>query len=300
MASAAVNRRAILLMLGAMGLFVINDALVKLARETYPLGQVLMLRGGFAIVIALALVFILRDGPHLRLAFRPYVLLRGFVEAAVALLFVWALGLMPIGNLTAIMQASPILIVVLAVLFRIEAIGWRRMVAIAVGFFGVLLIVRPSADGFDQVSLVALAAAVLVAARDLLTRRIGSDAPSSIVSLTSTAAVAACAIVLMPFERWAPMWRIETVYLMGAALLVTSGSLLVIAAYRQGDVGVVSGYRYSIAVFAVAVGYLVWGDIPDLITTLGIATIIASGLYTMHRQRVRPNSQLRISSVDRT
>lgn len=296
MASAAVNRRAILLMLGAMGLFVINDALVKLARETYPLGQVLMLRGSFAIAIALALVFILHDGPHLRLAFRPYVLLRGFVEAAVALLFVWALGLMPIGNLTAIMQASPILIVVLAVLFRIEAIGWRRMVAIAVGFCGVLLIVRPSTSGFDHVSLIALAAAVLVAARDLLTRKIGSNAPSSVVSLTSTAAVAACAIVLMPFERWEPMWRVETVYLMGAALLVTLGSLLVIAAYRQGDVGVVSGYRYSIAVFAVAVGYLVWGDIPDLLTTLGIVTIIGSGLYTMHRQRVRPDSRLRLSS----
>lgn len=77
---------------------------------------------------------------------------------------------------------------------------------------------------------------------------------------------------------------------------MTSGSLLVIAAYRQGDVGVVSGYRYSIAVFAVLVGYLVWGDIPDLLTTLGIATIIGSGLYTMHRQRVRPDSQLRLSS----
>lgn len=296
MASEAVNRRAILLMLGAMGLFVINDALVKLARETYPLGQVLMLRGGFAIVIALALVFILRDGPHLRRALRPYVLLRGLVEAVIGLLFVWALGLMPIGNLTAIMQASPILIVVLAVLFRIETIGWRRMVAIGVGFLGVLLIVRPSADGFDHVSLVALAAAVLVAARDLLTRKIGSDAPPSVVSLTSTAAVAACAVVLMPFERWAPMGRIETVYLMGSALLVTLGSLLVIAAYRQGDVGVVSGYRYSIAVFAVLIGYLVWGDIPDLLTTLGIATIIGSGLYTMHRQRVRPDSQLRLSS----
>ena len=296
MASEAVNRRAILLMLGAMGLFVINDALVKLARETYPLGQVLMLRGGFAIVIALALVFILRDGPQLRRALRPYVLLRGLVEAVIGLLFVWALGLMPIGNLTAIMQASPILIVVLAVLFRIETIGWRRMVAIGVGFLGVLLIVRPSADGFDHVSLVALAAAVLVAARDLLTRKIGSDAPPSVVSLTSTAAVAACAVLLMPFERWAPMGRIETVYLMGSALLVSLGSLLVIAAYRQGDVGVVSGYRYSIAVFAVLIGYLVWGDIPDLLTTLGIATIIGSGLYTMHRQRVRPDSQLRLSS----
>lgn len=300
MASEAVNRRAILLMLGAMGLFVINDALVKLARETYPLGQVLMLRGGFAIVIALALVFILRDGPHLRRALRPYVLLRGLVEAVIGLLFVWALGLMPIGNLTAIMQASPILIVVLAVLFRIETIGWRRMVAIGVGFLGVLLIVRPSADGFDHVSLVALAAAVLVAARDLLTRKIGSDAPPSVVSLTSTAAVAACAVMLMPFERWAPMGRIETVYLMGSALLVSLGSLLVIAAYRQGDVGVVSGYRYSIAVFAVLIGYLVWGDIPDLLTTLGIATIIGSGLYTMHRQRVRPDSRLRLSSSRRS
>ena len=300
MASAAVNRRAILLMLGAMALFVTNDALVKLAREIYPLGQVLMLRGGFAIAIAVALVLYLKDGAKIGQALRPWVLLRGAAEAAVAILFVWALGLMPIGNLTAIMQASPILIVVLAVLLRIETIGWRRMIAIAVGFCGVLLIVRPSTDGFDRVSLIALFAAALVAARDLLTRKIGSDTPSSVVSLTSTTAVALCAVILAPYEQWAPIWRIETVYLMAAALLVTSGTMLVIAAYRHGDVGVVSGYRYAIAVFAVAVGYLVWGDVPDLITTLGIATIIASGLYTMHRQRVRPDSQLRLPSSGRS
>jgi drug/metabolite transporter (DMT)-like permease len=168
------------------------------------------------------------------------------------------------------------------------------------GFCGDLLLVRPSAEGFDRVSLVALLAAALVAARDLLTRKIGAETPSSIVSLTSTVAVALCALALAPYEQWAPIRRVETLYLAAAALLVTCGTMLVIAAYRHGDVGVVSGYRYAIAVFAVGVGYLVWGDIPDLVTTLGIATIIGSGLYTMHRQRVRPDSQLRLPSTGRT
>ncbi|MCA0421574.1 MAG: DMT family transporter, partial [Proteobacteria bacterium] len=142
MASAVENRRGIIFMLAAMSLFVINDVFMKLAREAYPAGQSIALRAGIAVVIGFALVFLAREGDRLRLAFRPRVLQRGIIEAFGALTFGWSLGLMPLANLTAINMASPLLIVALAVLLGMERVGWRRVVALAIGFVGVLFVVR--------------------------------------------------------------------------------------------------------------------------------------------------------------
>lgn len=282
-------------MLTAMSLFVANDVLMKLAREVYPVGQAITLRTAFAILTGLALVFALKQGDGLRLALQPRVLLRGIVEAFTALTFVWSLGLLPIANITAIAMASPLLIVVLAVALRIERVGWRRTLAVLVGFIGVLIVVRPSADGFNAAALVALGSAVLVACRDLLTRSIGNEVPSTVISLTTTVLVGVVAAGFGLSEAWQPIWRRETIYVAMAAVLVASGSFFVIGAFRNTDVGFVSGYRYSVVVFAVIVGYLVWGDVPDPIAFAGIALIVGSGLYTMHRQRVRPDSNLKLT-----
>lgn len=281
-------------MVAAMSLFVGNDTLMKLAREVYPTGQAIALRTVFAVIAGLAMVFLLGEGGKLRLALRPFVLLRGLIESTVALSFIWALGLLPLGNITAILMTSPLIIVVLAVVLRIERIGWRRSVAVAVGFCGVLLIVRPAADGFNAAAIVALVSAILVGWRDLLTRAIGNEVPSTVISLTTTVLVGMVALGYGLFEVWQPFWRIETIYVAGAAVLVSSGSLCIVSAFRNTDIGVISGYRYSIVVFAVLIGYLVWGEVPDALAIAGIALIVGSGLYTMHRQRVRPDSNLKL------
>jgi drug/metabolite transporter (DMT)-like permease len=294
LASAAENRRGIVFMVAAMSLFIGNDTLMKLAREVFPAGQAIALRTVFAVIAGLAMVFLLKEGGKLGMALRPIVLLRGLIESAVALSFIWALGLLPLGNITAILMTSPLIIVVLAVMLRIERIGWRRTLAVAVGFCGVLLVVRPAADGFNLAAIVALISAILVGWRDLLTRRIGNDVPSTVISLTTTVLVGLVSIGYGLFETWQPFWRIETLYLAGAAVLVSSGSFFIVGAFRNTDLGVVSGYRYSIVVFAVLMGYIVWGEVPDPVAFAGIALIVGSGLYTMHRQRVRPDSQLKI------
>jgi drug/metabolite transporter (DMT)-like permease len=294
LASAADNRRGIVAMVSAMALFIGNDTLMKLAREVYPAGQAIALRTVFAVLAGLAMVFLLKEGGKLGLALRPVVLLRGLIESAVALSFIWALGLLPLGNITAILMTSPLIIVVLAVLLRIERIGWRRTLAVAVGFCGVLLIVRPEAAGFNLAAIVALISAILVGWRDLLTRSIGSDVPSTVISLTTTVLVGLVSIGYGFFEVWQPFWRIETLYLAGAAVLVSTGSLCIVSAFRNTDIGVISGYRYSIVVFAVVIGYVVWGEVPDALAIAGIALIVGSGLYTMHRQRVRSDSNLKL------
>lgn len=295
MASAVENRRGIIFMLAAMSLFVINDVFMKLAREAYPAGQSIALRAGIAVVIGFALVFLAREGDRLRLAFRPRVLQRGIIEAFGALTFGWSLGLMPLANLTAINMASPLLIVALAVLLGMERVGWRRVVALAIGFVGVLFIVRPGAESFNAAAIVAVISAILVAGRDLTTRTIGDDVPSTVVSLTTTVLVGIVAVAYGFTEEWLPIWRVETVYVALAAILVTAGTFFIISAFRRTDVGVISQYRYAIVVFATVLGYLVWGDVPDLYAVFGVTLIVGSGLYTMHRQRVRPDSNLKLT-----
>ncbi|MCO5092604.1 DMT family transporter [Bosea sp. (in: a-proteobacteria)] len=295
MASAAENRRGILFMLLAMSFYIVNDAFMKLAREVYPAGQAITLRTGFAVVIGIALVFAARQGDRLSAALNPRVLLRGLLEALSALAFGWTLGLMPLANLTAINMASPLLIVALAVLLRIERVGWRRVLALTVGFIGVLFVVRPGAEAFNAASIVAVFCAFLTAARDLSTRFISNDIPSTVVSLTTTVLTGIVAIAFGLTEEWQPIWRLESVYVACAAVLVVIGTFFIIGAFRRTDISVVSLYRYSIIVFATLLGYLVWGDVPDLFTTIGVALIVGSGLYTMHRQRVRPDSNLKLS-----
>ncbi|HEV2513249.1 DMT family transporter [Bosea sp. (in: a-proteobacteria)] len=293
MATAAQNRRGIIAMMAAMTLFCCNDALMKLAREVFPAGQALALRTIFAMVASLALVVFMSDWRKLPLGLRPVVLARAGFEALCALTFIWALGLLPLANITAIVMASPLLIVLLAVLLRIESVGWRRALALTVGFIGVLIVMRPSADGFSAAALVALAGAGFVAIRDLTTRFISSDVPSTVVSLTATVVVGLLGVGMSALETWQSPWRIELAYLAGAALLVTAGSFSIISAFRNTDVGVVAGYRYSVVPIAVLIGWLVWGETPDGIAFAGIALIVGSGLYTLHRQRARPDSQLK-------
>jgi len=299
-ASPEQNRRGIVAMLAAMAFFICNDALMKLARDAYPTGQAIALRGVFALLIALGLVVAFRDLPKLRLATRPILLLRGAIDAVVTLAFIWSLAKLPLADLTAILLATPIIIVVLAVVLGIERVGWRRTLAVLVGFCGVLIVLRPGASSFNAAALVALGCACLAACRDLLTRRIGNEIPSTVIALTTTvvAGIVACAFGLL--ETWQPVWRRETLYVAAAAALMTGGSICIISAYRNTDVGVVSGYRYSVVVLAVAIGYFVWGDVPDAIALLGIGLIVASGLYTMHRQHVLPESRLKIASAPPT
>ncbi|MCP4562670.1 MAG: DMT family transporter [Bosea sp.] len=297
MATAAQNRRGIIAMMAAMTLFCCNDALMKLAREVFPAGQALALRTIFAMVASLALVVFMSDWRKLPLGLRPVVLARAGFEALCALTFIWALGLLPLANITAIVMASPLLIVLLAVLLRIESVGWRRALALTVGFIGVLIVMRPSADGFSAAALVALAGAGFVAIRDLTTRFISSDVPSTVVSLTATVVVGLLGVGMSALETWQSPGRIELAYLAGAALLVTAGSFSIISAFRNTDVGVVAGYRYSVVPIAVLIGWLVWGETPDKIAYAGIALIVGSGLYTLHRQRVRPDSKLKPEST---
>jgi drug/metabolite transporter (DMT)-like permease len=287
------DSRAILAMLAAMALFVVNDALVKMTTSILPVSEVLAVRGVFSSIVMLGLVFSMRQGSALVAILRPRVALRAGLEGFIAWGFVTALSHLPIANVSAIFQASTLIIIALAAVLGIDRIGWRRWLAVFIGFIGVLMVVKPSPSGFNEYSLLALGTCFVVAMRELITRNIAGDVPSGVVAFGSTLAVMVAGALIGAGEyasgvgRWeVPGWR-ETLLLASAALLVALGNLFLVNAYRHGDVSIVSALRYSVMVYALLLGFLFFGEWPDNVSLMGAALIIASGLYALHRQRLK-------------
>jgi drug/metabolite transporter (DMT)-like permease len=287
LASLAENRRGILAMLGGMASFVVTDSCVKLATEGLPVGEIIALRGIFSIACTVGIVVALGEWRHVRAAVSPLVVGRGLLEAVVAVTYITALAHLPIANITAILQAAPIILTLFAVVVGIERVGWRRWLAILAGFLGVLIIVRPGAAGFNAWSLLALLSAVILAFRDLATRRIGATAPSSVITLATTVAVAAVGVAMSIAETWHMPTATQMLYVTLAGIAVSLGNFCVVVAFRGSDIAVVSPFRYSIIVWAIIAGFVVFGDKPDLPALAGILLIGGSGFYTLHRERVR-------------
>ena len=244
-------------------------------------------RGLFAVLLVLALVTAHGEARHLPRLCDPLVLLRGAIEATVASLFITSLSRLPLANVNAILLATPLIITALAVALGLEQVGWRRWSAVAVGFMGVLFIVKPSPSGMNPYAGFALASAVLVAVRDLLTRRVGSAVPTGIITRGTTMAVALGGLCLSLGEDWRVPSGREVALLATAAFFVGFGNLAIVRALRIGEMSVVSPFRYSIVLTALAVGYGVFGDWPDLYAFLGIGLVVGSGLYTLHREQKR-------------
>ena len=208
LADPAVNRRGIVATLTAVVLWTCNDTCGKLASEVFPTGEMMAIRGVFAIAIAVTLVLgtghgrILWRGAHLFL--RPMVLLRALLDAVVVLTFLKALTHMQLADVTAISQATPIIMTLLAAAFGLERIGWRRFLAVLVGFSGVLLVVKPSTEGLSAYATLAVISAALVALRDLLTRYIDSVIPSAVIALVTAVAGAFTGVLLGMTEEWKP------------------------------------------------------------------------------------------------
>ena len=204
------------------------------------------------------------------------MVIRGAAEAAAAWLFFTALFRMPIANVSAILQAMPLTVTLAAALFMGEPVGWKRFTAIAVGFAGVLLIVRPGTDSFTVDSLYAVASVVCVTVRDLSARRLSPDVPSTTVAFVTVIIVGVFSAVGALFVEWEPVTVANWSYLSGAVILVLAGYILSVMAMRVGDIGAVAPFRYT---------SLMFGDWPDSVTMTGAAIVVATGLFTLWRER---------------
>jgi drug/metabolite transporter (DMT)-like permease len=281
------NARAILVMCTTMALFIMNDTFVKLAAATLPVGQVMALRGAFVVAIVLAIVVALGQAKDLARMRQPRVLIRSALEAFVAYAFISALAKLGIAELTAIFLTAPLMMTAASAVILKEQVGWRRWLAVVAGFCGMLFVVKPSAEGLNAFALLGLLSAVGSVTRDLVTRGIDKATPTTIVSLATGTAVALAGFGIGAAESWAMPSAAAWGYLFGAAVFVAAGNYGIILAFRIGEVSAISPFRYTIMVWALLSGYLIWGDIPDRWSLLGIAIIVGSGLYIVHRERVR-------------
>jgi drug/metabolite transporter (DMT)-like permease len=282
------NIRAALFMLLAMAGFVVNDTFVKIASADVSPAQIMAIRGVAASLFLYILAWKLGALRPMRLALSPRLLLRTAADILATLSYITALGQMPIANASAIFQALPLTVTLGAALFLGEPVGWRRWTAIAVGFIGVMIIVRPGTEGFTIYSVAVLASVVFAAVRDLSTRRMDKAVPSIFIALVTSIAVSLVGWLLLPFSGgWQPVSTSLLVTLCCAAAAIAVGYIFIVQAMRTGDMGFVAPFRYSILLYALLLGYLVFGDLPAPLTLLGAAIVVASGLYTLYRERLR-------------
>jgi len=280
------NSRGAIFMMLSMSAFTLNDTCMKALSDQIPLFQAIFLRGIFTSAI-LAAVAVRLGVFRAALPRRDWVLvgIRSIAEVAAAYFFISALYKMPIANVSAILQALPLTVTLAGALFFREQVGWKRLLAILVGFLGVLLIVKPGAEGFNSYSVFAVISVIAVTIRDLAARRLSHHVPSMTVALSAAVLVTAFGGLGALSEPWVTVGRLEALQLSGTVFFVIGGYLFSVMAMRVGEISVVAPFRYFSLLCALILGLLVFGEWPDSLTLIGSAIVVATGVFTFYRER---------------
>ena len=289
MTDRADNLRGAGFMVISMAAFVVNDALMKSLSGEIPLFQAIFLRGLAATALVGALAWArgaARPGA-LAAQDRKPALVRVIAEIGTTTCFLTALFNMPLANATAILQSTPLALTLVAALFLREQVGWRRWTAVMLGFAGVMLIVRPGAEGFNAAAYWALGAVGFIIVRDLATKRLSPATPSLSITLMTAVAITGLGAVMTALGSWVPVTPHTLATLILSAGFLFVGYLFSVMTMRVGDMGFVSPFRYTILLWALILGAVFFGEIPDALTLTGAAIVAGTGLYTFYRERVR-------------
>lgn len=271
----------------SMAGFTLNDTLVKLASASMNMGQVMFIRGLFATLFVCLLAWQRGALARPAAAWHPMIGLRVIGELGGTIFYLIALASLPIANVSAVFQALPLAVTMAAALFLGEGVGWRRWLAIAVGFAGILIITRPGFEGFTIYSVYTLVCVAFCALRDLATSRIPGDVPTLYVStITAIVVTVFGAGLIVPMGGWSPLSLENTGYLAVAAVLLLFGYQFIILAMRTGEVSFIAPFRYTSLLWALVMGFVVFADVPDTAMLTGAALVIGSGVYTLYRERV--------------
>ncbi|ATX64949.1 DMT family transporter [Roseinatronobacter bogoriensis] len=280
------NLRGAVLMALAMAGFALEDMFIKLLADTLPVGQILVFLGiGGALAFG---VIAHRKGQQLLspALLTPALLLRNTAELIGTVGFVLGFVLASLATASAILQAAPLVVTLGAVLFLGEKVGWRRWTAIGIGFFGVMLIVRPGMAGFEPASLFAVIGVIGLAGRDLATRVIPRTVSSYQISSWAFAMIIPAGVFLM-VTMDTPAILPSALQFTGLVAALGVGVLAyyaLVASMRVGELSFVTPFRYTRMLFALIVAVLVFGERPDMLTLLGAGIIVAAGMFTLWRE----------------
>ena len=276
---------AVLLVLCAVALFSLSDTLAKVLRQALPAAEVAWLRyivfAGFAVLLTARRRF---AGLRSR---RPVLqVLRGLGLVGSAVLFITGLGRLPVAEATAISFISPAFITALSIPFLGEKVGLRRWLAVAAGLAGVLVVIRPDPAALDSGAAFPLLSALCWAATIVITRRMGTADRAETTLFWSALTGLAVLTLLVPAGFVLPgPGQLGLALALGTC--ASAGQFLVILAYRKVAASVLAPFSYVQILTSTAMGAAVFGAVPDGTTLAGAAIVIASGLYTAHRERVR-------------
>lgn len=275
------NLRAAAIMIAAITAFCLNDAFMKALSARVPIGELMAVRGLFA--VPLLLLVLPRVG--LRLG-RPdrWAVLRGVGELGVSFAFLTALRFLPLGDTYTLYFAAPIMLTATAALFMGERVGPRRWAAVLVGFSGVLVVMGLPTQ-WQFASILALGAAALSVGRDVCTRKVSPEVGSGTVAVATGVIVALGGAATALAGDWVALtWR-EVAFCLLAALGAAGGYVGFVAALRMGDLSFIATFRYAGIPVAMLLGLLVWGDVPGPQMLAGAVLIVGSGLYILLRER---------------
>ena len=280
------NIKGAVLMTGCMLTYVINDAFMKLLFSEIALFQAIFLRSLITVLPILVMTWITKVAIR-NLSYLNKRLLLGRVSAEICatIAFLLALKHMPLANVTAILQALPLAITMAAALFLSEPVGWRRWIAILLGFTGVLIIVRPGLEGFNIYSLSALAAIFFITVREIFTRKLTSKVPTITVALSTVIGIGMFSGIMMIGTEWQPVSASSWLLILGAGVSVLIATFLSVMAMQTGEISFVSTFRYTAMLGAIGVGILIFDDWPDQLTLVGTLIIVLTGIYSFHREQ---------------
>jgi drug/metabolite transporter (DMT)-like permease len=279
------NLRGILAVLTASTAFVFNDSIVKLLSEELPSGEILIVRGVLATAMLFIAVAAMGKMRPIGVFFQPMMLLRLIAAAGATTFIVIALRHLPLATVNTVLQMTPLAVTAGAAIVYRERVGWQRWLAALTGFLGVLLIVKPG-GGFGVAAYIVLIALFFTTTRDLTTRGLDRTIPSIFVAAGSAAAITLAGVLVVPFDGewvlpspWA--WGLMT----ASAACLFVANILMVTALRAGEIAVIAPFRYTPVPLSIALGWWLWNDVPDAIASIGIALVLAAGLYTLHRER---------------
>lgn len=278
--------RASAYMVVAMASFVLNDSCVKYIGTSLPLGEIMSIRGFIAVIIIAAFCVSqgeLKQAPQI---LSRWVLLRSALDVSGTVMFLIALMHIPLANLTAILQSVPLVVVLLSVIFLGEKVGIRRVGAIAAGFAGVMLIMRPQPSTFTIYEGLALGIVLSVAVRDLVTKRIPANIPTFVIALANAGFVTLGGLGIAFVQGFAPIAWWQLALLAMSAALLASGYMFMVATLRLGELSVTAPFRYSSVLFSIVLGMAIFAEFPDIPSYFGMGLISAAGLYAAHREAV--------------
>jgi drug/metabolite transporter (DMT)-like permease len=288
--AAADNLRGACLMTASMAGFAVEDMFIKAAASSLPLGQILLVMGVAGIVVFGAMARMRGEALVPRAFVAPAMLVRSGFEVAGRLFYALSLALTTLSATSAILQATPLVVIAGAAVIFGETVGWRRWAAVLVGFVGVLIILKPGMAGFSALSLLAVAGLIGFAGRDLATRAAPKGLSNRQLGVLGFAMLGIAGGLILIWTGGARLPDLRECGLVGGATVFgILGYHALTGAMRTGEVSAVTPFRYTRLVFAMILAVVVFGERPDKWTLIGAALVVGSGLYGLTRARRQTN-----------